>query len=439
MLSLIGWILAIGSLTSANASCPEANLRVQSTHIPAYMLNNNVASSETMEDGDLKFSYDTLIAIPAQYVSCPNNQIDYSRSLMNWTQKAKGSAQTQIAKFDAKQNSKDVFFPVEVRSLAGGSVVPQDSPVYLNLMTLYTNKVLVEADQNKKKSPNEKPAVVNPARLDSIDMNYISCPGGYCSRIPGPTNLSPTTMDPGSKNHKRLEREEFNCQMNGKNVCEDIKPVVPYMTRDFLEKYAYAQSTSVNFQEAFIEAFTPIAVWLQLQTGIPASQLLAQLIQETSRGGNFTYQLGNNIGGLSCGRASSNTQSEINFYGKKFFIADKDCNTKKSGEPGYYASYSSIEESILDWAFNFLTTEHNYYPNIRNKSIKAKENGAYRVFDFSGSDLIRYAADGSYTSAITSHYNYIEGKYKLKSHPCQVCMQKQWEQKAPARAKEVSK
>lgn len=432
MLILIGWILAIGSFTTAHASCPEANLRVRATHVPAYMINGNVASTETLEDGDLKLSYDTLIAIPDKYVSCPNNQIDYYRSLLNWTQKEKGAAKTTVAKFDSKQTSKDVFFPVEIRALTGGSVVPQDSPVQLNLMTLYTNKVLVEEDQFKRKPAGEKPSTVKNNLYDSIDMSYISCPNGICARYSGPTNLSPIDTDPASKNHRRLEQEALTCNVGAKNVCEDIKPIVPFITRDFFEKYANNQGANSNLQEAFIEAFTPIAVWLQLQTGIPASQLLAQFIQETARGGNYTYQLGNNIGGLSCGRAMSNTQNEIDFYDKKFFIADKDCHTPKKGEPGFYSSFSSIEESILDWAHNFLSS--GYYPNIKNKSAKAKENGAYRVYDFAGSDLARYAADGSYGSAVTSHYNYIENRYKLKTHPCQVCMQKQWEQRGNIRA-----
>lgn len=447
--SILSWIFIWGSASSFGASCPEANLRVRSSHVPVYVLSNGVAASETLEDNELLLKHKSVITIPPEYVACSKDgtTIDYRRSLMRWSNRAKDLNQTQYADFADKQENTDVFFPIKIKHAEGGKL-PDQTP-YLNLITLFNNGFLVAGERTPDKEQAEPIKNDNRYRFYATDLYAYEC---YVVMVAGKevtqcdwhlvkAQASPVNINDDSKNHGKLETENLECDQGGKNICEDIKPVMPRLTRDFMGKYQQRQGTDPL--DTFVESHLSLAVWQQTQTGIQASQFLAQLMHETGKGYSRMYQLYNAAAGVSCGNIPmKNVTINVDFFGNKFNIMNASCLVRRPvNEGGHYFSYASLEEGILHWGQNYIN-DGSPYPTIREASKKSKAGGAYGVnpmLNRSGGQcsatpalvaaLQKYARDGNYANTITRTMCEIEDKYNLTNHPCQVCLQKQWERK----------
>lgn len=435
-LKVLSWIFIWGFAFSANANCPEANLRVRSTYVPAYVMEGAIASSETLDNGELRLNYGSVITIPWEYVTCEDNgRIDYRRSLMRWSKNANGADQTLIAKFEDRQEHSDVFFPIKTTDVKG-KISNQTN--YLNLITLLNNGLLAEGESK----PNGERAIEikgrNDPRFNSTDI-YTVENGIRSLRI---RQVSPVNGNMNSKIYHQLESIRLYCDQEGKNVCEDIRAIMPRLPRDFFEKYQWHRGP--NIEETFVEAHQPFAVWHQIETSLPASQKIAQIMIETNTGGSRLYQVHNAIAGVSCSSALTNLQSEIRLHDSTVYIADKDCSTRRP-EGGHYFTYASLEEGQLDWG-DIFRMQGSYYPNIKAAAEAAKANGAYGVVTFytrreSGrnvsydgyakmmKDLSKYAVDPGYASKVVSKMGALDDKYKLLDHPCQVCLQRQWSNK----------
>jgi len=458
LLSILSWIFIWGSTSSFGTTCPEANLRVRSSYVPVYALSHEAASSETLEDGDIMLKYGSVIKIPPEYVACSKDgKIDYRRSLMRWSNQAKDLNQTQYAKFAEKQNNTDVFFPIKLKKAVGN--LP-DYTSHLNLITLLNNGFLAEGEDIPKDEKGPIAVVKeNIYRFNSTDLYagnecYVVRTNGVPIQRCGvlvKAQASPVNINDDSKNHGKLEVEKLECEQGGKNICEDIRPVMPRLPRDFMARY---QSNNLNNQQAvletFVESHLSYAVWQQTQTGIPASQFLAQLMHETGKGSSRMYQVANAVAGLSCGYAMNNVAINVDFYGNQFNIMDTDCSTRRP-EGGHYFSYASLEEGMLHWSQNFIK-DGSPYPTIREASKKSKASGAYGVNPMlirNGNQcgatpdlaaaLRTYAVDPNYTNVITGTMCELEKKYDLANHPCQVCLQKQWERKVKGTGLGVTK
>lgn len=141
----------------------------------------------------------------------------------------------------------------------------------------------------------------------------------------------------------------------------EIKRFLPVVNR--LERAMERRNARdvVNYVEGFITDFAPLALYIENETGLPASVTLAQLIVESGWGASNITILKNNVLGIG------------NCQGKEEFVADLDFkNLDRDIRVRCHADtrafeFDSVADSVLYYTYLLLKNEKNevHYSELR--------------------------------------------------------------------------
>jgi flagellum-specific peptidoglycan hydrolase FlgJ len=113
------------------------------------------------------------------------------------------------------------------------------------------------------------------------------------------------------------------------------------------------RSEKVNYVEGFIADFAPLALYLEKETGLPASVMMAQIIVESGWGASNITILKNNILGIG------NCDEPGEFFADvDFRHADRDVRVQCLADTSAYR-FDSVGESILYYTYLLLENEQN--------------------------------------------------------------------------------
>jgi len=161
------------------------------------------------------------------------------------------------------------------------------------------------------------------------------------------------------------------------------------------------EGNSANKKQNFINYMAPIAVKVQQKTGLPASLIMAQAIQETGWGTSNLFAKGNAAFGHSCwSKQSSHTRKvQISDSPAEFKDIKVKCKKKRpSSEGGRYLTFENMEDSVWAYADNVLYNEKTakYYGKVRYAVKKAALEGKAASYRDVIPGLSSYAADPGY-------------------------------------------
>lgn len=158
-----------------------------------------------------------------------------------------------------------------------------------------------------------------------------------------------------------------------------IKRFLPVVNRLERSMHKRDPEIDVTYVEGFITDFAPLAVYLENETGLPASVILAQIIVESGWGASNITILKNNVLGIG------------NCRGEDEFVADVDLNSIERDIPvrcnaGTRAyRFDSIADGVLYYTYLLLENESNarHYGPLRrfiraNRSLARSDPRAYR-------------------------------------------------------------
>lgn len=154
-------------------------------------------------------------------------------------------------------------------------------------------------------------------------------------------------------------------------------PVVEQMESATLKHRESGREKS--YVEGFIRDFAPLALYLEHETGLPASVMLAQIIVESGWGASNITILKNNILGIGNCNEPGEFVADIEFR-----QVERDIRVRCVADTTAY-SFDSIGESILYYTYLLLENEKNevHYGELRkflreNASVANEDPEAYR-------------------------------------------------------------
>lgn len=132
----------------------------------------------------------------------------------------------------------------------------------------------------------------------------------------------------------------------------ELRQFLPAVQR--LERIVREQSVDeTNYVEGFIRDFAPLALYLERETGLPASVMLAQIIVESGWGGSNITILKNNILGIGNCNEPGEFTAEVDFS-----TIEHQIRVQCMADTSAYR-FESVGESILYYAYLLLNNEQN--------------------------------------------------------------------------------
>lgn len=134
-----------------------------------------------------------------------------------------------------------------------------------------------------------------------------------------------------------------------------------------------------SYVEGFIKDFAPLALYLEHETGLPASVMLAQIIVESGWGASNITILKNNILGIGNCDEPGEFVADVDFR-----YVERDIRVRCMADTTAY-QFDSVGESILYYTYLLLENEQNevHYDELRkfireNQALAEEDPGAYR-------------------------------------------------------------
>lgn len=113
------------------------------------------------------------------------------------------------------------------------------------------------------------------------------------------------------------------------------------------------QGDEADYVDGFIADFAPLALYLQIRTGLPASVILAQIILESGWGASNITLLKNNVLGIGKCRESGEFEVEVKLAG-----AQRDLRVRCMADTPAY-EFDSVGDGILYYVYLLLQNEGN--------------------------------------------------------------------------------
>jgi hypothetical protein len=234
---------------------------------------------------------------------------------------------------------------------------------------------------NYQSSPNYSPAVYNPVTRSSIPAgNYVG--------------------------------DKMMCMVGGENKCPMAELKFPPIPNGGF-------NSSDASHQAFVKWMTPVALYIQAKSGMPAAVIIAQAAQETGFGTSNRFRNYNSLFGHSCWRLGSSQRGSVQLGDKNFSWAGGCDSSRPSAEGGSYLSFHTREESVLAYLSNILQSGH--YSRAASTIARAKQDGSPGV---ANADTVAqqiasagYALDGGYGRALNKTMN----SYNLRAMDNNVC------------------
>lgn len=159
----------------------------------------------------------------------------------------------------------------------------------------------------------------------------------------------------------------------------EIKRFMPVVNRLERAMEKRDASNGVNYIEGFIADFAPLALYIEHETGLPASVTLAQIIVESGWGASNITILKNNVLGIG------NCQGEEEFVADlDFDNLDRDIRVRCHADTRAF-EFDSVADSVLYYTYLLLKNEKNevHYSALRkfirnNREMARTDPRAYR-------------------------------------------------------------
>lgn len=159
----------------------------------------------------------------------------------------------------------------------------------------------------------------------------------------------------------------------------EIKKFMPVVNR--LERAMEKRNPRdvVNYVEGFISDFAPLALYIEHETGLPASVTLAQIIVESGWGASNITILKNNVLGIG------NCQGKDEFIADvEFDRVDRDIRVRCHADTRAF-QFDSVADSVLYYTYLLLDNESNemHYGELRrfiekNRGMASRNEKGYR-------------------------------------------------------------
>lgn len=221
----------------------------------------------------------------------------------------------------------------------------------------------------------------------------------------------------------------FKCDPEGNQNHEERNCVT--FRHDFYSKADSGRQIAASINEAkqrgtnakkqrFFELFAPIAIYIQTQTGWPASVTLAQMALETAWGTSNVFRSLNNFGGHSCTRREENGSRPVRNSLLARAVADPNLNSpgayrtssgsirihtpctypRPRNEGHYYRTFPSVIDAAILYNDNLM--ESGYYPDSANHVKQRFSQGRPADAQTVVRGLRRYARDEGYRGSLMS-------------------------------------
>jgi len=200
--------------------------------------------------------------------------------------------------------------------------------------------------------------------------------------------------------------------------------------RDGIEKCNGVElklQAAANFdgnRQRFIDWIKPAALYVQAQTGLPASIIIAMAAHETGWGTSANFRERNSMFGHSCWNNATQTgQVQL---GNKVMSYTGHCNANRpANEGGKYLSFPNREESLLAYLQNILMSKGRYQ-GVQKEVRRASTGEAPGVGHWKTvlADIVKsgYAADGGYFMKVGSIIAQHDLEVLDRGDECQICV-----------------
>lgn len=184
---------------------------------------------------------------------------------------------------------------------------------------------------------------------------------------------------------RRERRHEMDQSFDGlRDLIRDssdpeIRKFMPVVNRLERTMQNRGRSRDVGYVEGFISDFAPLAIYLEKETGLPASVILAQIIVESGWGASNITILKNNVLGIGNCRGEDEFVADV-----EFTHIDRDILVRCNADTRAYR-FDSVADSVLYYTYLLLENESNerHYGALRrfiraNRSLAGSDPRAYR-------------------------------------------------------------
>lgn len=358
----------------------------------------------------------TIIELPEDFVVRDEwGHLDLTLTLENWQEASQNHPQYSRAShlYDSE------YFPVQVarspESILDGQIV------WMPLNILVTTGAFLEVSYAEDFNFQNQTPFARPGRRK---------PNGFIINTLE-NLLGPSPYTKGRNDHLRCEydisqSEDVFIAPQGMThlSCKDVSLEMDEIDDNHFRSIPQGRERS----RAFIQYFAPVAQYIQIETGFPASVMIAQIAQETGWGSSLQFRFYKNLTGKSCFNLNDSIDADF-FMGSTRVSFEATCsNSRPPEEGGFYYRYRTRKESIVAYIHNLLFAENEHYPRIREEiaHINNTTDSPYLVANRETiiNGLTNYATDPKYKSKLRSIINTNE-LYKLdlsENNPCQLCL-----------------
>ncbi len=298
--------------------------------------------------------------------------------------------------------------------------------------------------QTQAQTPAPAPAAGAPAAAPSMPGGGMPGGGMPGGGSPGGNDFSPSSSSGGPGGGSGLSSggggpggyagitgeeaylgSKLSCKRDGKEACTGVELKLGP---------APIQTPGNPDKQAFINWLKPAALYIQAQTGLPASIIIGQAAVETGWGTSTNFTKRNSMFGHSCWNGASQTgQTQI---GPNHYTWKGDCAANRpANEGGKYLVFANKENSLLAYLQNILMSRGRY-KGVQAEVKRASTGESPGIGDWSTiiKDIAAsgYAADKNYMmtvgGAITN-----QRLDQLNGGDCQICIHQQRKNGNPVR------
>lgn len=185
----------------------------------------------------------------------------------------------------------------------------------------------------------------------------------------------------------------LSCMQGQADVCKEARFQLPNIKEDHFAKMFETRRPN------FIAWFSPLALFVQGVTGLPASVITAQAGHASDWGGTPAFRNNNNFFGHICWVPNSTITGEVMLGGKRFTYKGN-CGVEKAfARVGRLIKFSSREDSILAYLHMVILTPNRQFKALQADLKHAATVRPPRQMNFRGA-LVGMAALGSDTKYI---------------------------------------
>lgn len=412
----------------------------------------------------------SVVRIPKVFeVIGSNGRVDLQATLRRWEEsQSHQGVGTYRYKDSRGREFQDKFYPIEIVSAAPGSSLPEGAQslyMAMDFLNRRGNAMVMDISRDAPLTtpepelarpippvPRPRPEMANalpPERQEPVAIEMESLPpprpAQYIPTLPEPQTISEEALASSSPTMSaslpsqvpEVVWSDYNnpglsCRAESPGggaaplTCEGVRASFQLPNND--SRYFYTLRN--NRQREFIEFMAPVAQYVQAETGLPASVLIAMAIEETGWGGSYGFRHRKNIFAMTCARNAHGQvfQNNLNMGHSRVSYRAICGDGNRNDSARRFLHYDKLEDNVFHSIFNMLYSGQQAhrpspYKPIRDAIHNARSNnphGSARWQDVVWG-LEPWAPRQNYPRKISG----IIQRYNLErydNNPCQQCL-----------------